>query len=194
MNPEEIRTIIQTTIEGKIKYFWVYVLLSGLLAIIGAYSIEFFKNKGKNLATKQDIEDVTRKIEEVKAEIYSQQEVEKQKRELKFKALLSALTLIDAQFSQTLDSKGQKIRKQYATIEEARRCHNSLILTCDYPETIEMFSLIMFGPKDKDTEPDPPILLLNEFRKIIRKELGFGSEFNIDEDRSWFLYGAFEKE
>jgi len=63
---EEIKTLIQTTIEGKIKYFWVYVLLSGIIALIGVYSIQFFKNKGGNLATKQDIADITQKIESLK--------------------------------------------------------------------------------------------------------------------------------
>jgi hypothetical protein len=73
----------------------VLILLCGLyLALFKSY----FTEKGKNLATLEDIEDITKKVEEVKSEIQKQQLVEKQKRELKNNALLNSLTLIDAHF------------------------------------------------------------------------------------------------
>lgn len=32
----------------------------------------------------------------------------------------------------------------------------------------------------------PPTDQLNELRNLIRKELGFGSEINLDRERAWF--------
>lgn len=46
--------------------FTLFVILSGLVQ----YLISYFKEKGKNLATKEDIKDITQKVEEVK-NIYS---------------------------------------------------------------------------------------------------------------------------
>jgi hypothetical protein len=168
----------------------VLILLCGLyLALFKSY----FTEKGKNLATLEDIEDITKKVEEVKSEIQKQQLVEKQKRDLKYNALLNSLTLIDAHYSQLLaPGPGQKIKRQHATTEEARRCHNDLILTSENIELIEMFSLIMFGNNDKVKEP--PTTLLNKFRNMIRKDLGFGNEIPLNEETAWFGYFTGEKE
>jgi len=195
MNPEEIKKIIETVIDDKIGYYWVYLILSVILSLLTVFVFQYLKEKGRNYATKKDIKDITRKIEDVKAEIQNQQEVEKQKRQLKYDALLQSLTLMDAHLSHLLiPMEGQKIKKQFATVEEARKCHSSLILTCENTEILEMFSLIMFGPKDPNTEKEPPTDLLNRYRNLVRKELGFGTEIPLDRDRAWFGYANFEKE
>lgn len=193
MNPEQIQKIIETAIDDKTSHYWVYILLSALVTLLSVFLFQYFGDKGKNYATKQDISTITQKIEEIKAKIQSEQEIEKQKRQLKYDALLNALILIDAFFSHMLiPGPGQKIKKQYATTEEARRCHNSLILTCDNTEIVEKFSLIMFGPKDTEEEPIPLTDLLNDFRNLVRKELGFGNIIPLDRERAWFGYGNFE--
>lgn len=87
---------------------------------------------------------------------------------------------------------GQKIKRQHATTEEVRRCHNDLILTSDNIELIEMFSLIMFG--NSDTIKEAPTTLLNRFRNMIRKDLGFGNEIPLSEEIAWFGYFTGEKE
>lgn len=66
MNPEEIKVLIETTIKGELEYQWLYVLLSGVFGLFVGGIIEYVKTKGKNIATKQDIEELTRKIEVVK--------------------------------------------------------------------------------------------------------------------------------
>ena len=135
MKPEEIKKLIETTIQNELEYYWVYILISALLAVFAAFFIEYFKNRGKNLATKKDIKDITHKIESVKSEIQKQQEIEKQKRQLKYDALLNALIIIDAHLSHFLKaSEGQRISKQYASTEDVRKCHNNLILTCENTE------------------------------------------------------------
>ena len=195
MNPEEIKKIIENVLDNKIEYYWVYLILSVLLSLVTVFLFQYLKDKGTNYATKQDIADITRKIEEVKSEIQNQQEVEKQKRQLKYDALLQSLTLMDANLSHLLiPGEGQKIKKQFATIEEARKCHSSLILTCENTDILEMFSLIMFGPKDPNAERIAPTDLLNGYRNLVRKELGFGTDIPLDRERAWFGFSNFEQD
>ncbi|MAZ26012.1 MAG: hypothetical protein CL868_02910 [Cytophagaceae bacterium] len=193
MEPEELKKIIESVIENKVQYYWLYLVLSVILSLLTVFLFQFLKDKGKNYATKQDIADITRKIEDVKAEVQNQQDVEKQKRQLKYNAILKSLTLIDAHLSHLLiPTKGQKIKKQHASTEEARECHSSLILTCETTEILELFSLIMFGSKDPNATKEAPTDLLNKYRNLARKELGFGEEIPLDRDLAWFGYGNFE--
>lgn len=195
MTPDEIKNIIETTIHDSTKTYWIYLVISIPLTIIVVYGIEYFKTKGQNLATKQDVEIITAKIGQVKADIQNNQEIEKQKRELKYNALLNSLNLIDAHLSHHSPANGQlKITKQYASAEEARNCHNNLILSCDNTETLDLFSRIMFGPKESERDTIPPTTLLNRYRNMVRKELGFGSEIQLDEKRAWVAKVIFEKD
>lgn len=195
MRQEEIQKIIENAIENKTEYYWAYVLVTLLLTLVATYTVQYFMERGKNYATKKDIASITEKIEEVKAKIQNQQEVEKQKRQLKYNALLQSLTLMDVILSHILiPSEGQKIKKQHASIEEARKCHSNLILTCENTDILEMFSLIIFGPKDPNAEITPPTDLLNNYRNLVRKELGFGTEISLDRDRAWFGHVNFEEE
>jgi hypothetical protein len=196
MDPEELKTLIETVISNKIKYFWVYILLSGIFGIAAAYSIEYFKNKGKNLATKQDIEEITKKVEGIKADIKANQEVETQKRQLKYNALMNSLKMIDAHLSNFLVFKdGTKINKQYASVSEVRECQNSLILTCDNPKVIEKFHEILFAKSGLDSEQVNKLLLsINEYRNLVRDELGFGAEIELDKNNIWIPSINFAKE
>jgi hypothetical protein len=195
MTPEKIKAIIENVLNDKFEYYWIYLLLAVLISLGSVFIMHYLKDKGKNYATKQDIASITRKIEDVKAEIQNQQEVEKQKRQLKFDALLKSLILMDAHLSQVLiPGEGQKIKKQFASTEEARKCHSNLILTCENTEILEMFSIIMFGQNVPDSEKEPLTDLLNKYRNLVRKELDFGTEIPLDRDRAWFGYGNFEEE
>jgi mannitol-specific phosphotransferase system IIBC component len=74
MTPDEIKTIIETVITNKIRYYWVYILLSVILALVSVFLFEYLKNKAKNTATKEDIEILTKKVEEIKSEYIKQVE------------------------------------------------------------------------------------------------------------------------
>ena len=82
MSPEEIQKIVEYTIQRE--NYWVYILVSVVLSLIAVFIFQYFTEKAKNYATKQDIEEITNKIEEIKAKIQSNQEITKQKRELKY--------------------------------------------------------------------------------------------------------------
>jgi len=66
MSPEEIKSIVETVVSNKIKYFWLYIIVSVLLGFASAFLIEYFKEKGKNLATKSDLQDLTNKVESIR--------------------------------------------------------------------------------------------------------------------------------
>ncbi len=171
----------------------IVLIAIGLIALLWKKSLSsYLLEKGKNLATKEDISEITHKVEEVKSKIQNQQDVEKQKRQLKYDALLNSLTLIDAHLSHYLKpSEGQKIKKQFASVEEARKCHNNLILTCEDKDILESFSLIMFGANEGAAKTAPTDLL-NSYRNLVRKELGFGNELDLDREKAWFGYVNFE--
>ena len=193
MNSDEINKLVETIVAEKTKYYWLYPLASIVIAIVGAYLLDFSKEKGKNLATKQDIQIITNKIETVKADIQNQQETEKLKRELKYNALLNSLTIIDCFLSNFIISKDSEISKQYSTVEETRKCHNNLILTCENPESLSLFSEIMFAKSNMTSEEIGQIFLkVNKYRNIVRQELGFGAELKLDPDKVWFGSVNFE--
>lgn len=43
----------------------------------------------------------------------------------------------------------------------------------------------MFGSKSSEQQK-PPTDLLNDFRNLVRKELGFGTNLELDRERAWF--------
>lgn len=128
---------------------------------------------------------------------YPKQEIKSQKRQLKYDALLQSLTLIDALFSNIIElteeqkDKWGTIKKQYSTVEEARKCHSNLILTCDNYNIVKMFSKIMLLNKNTFENPTD---LLNEYRNIVRKELGFWNKIELDREIALFANIPFEKE
>jgi hypothetical protein len=109
--------------------------------------------------------------------------------DLRYEACLEAFRLIDAHLSHILlDPERKPPPKQYATTEEARTCHYKLILTCVYSETIEAFNDLMFR---SENETRPYTDILNEFRNLVRKELGFGI-IKLDREKAWFAKFAAE--
>ena len=80
MTPEDIKTILETVIENKIRYFWMYILISVILALASAFVFEFIKTKTHNFATKSDIKTLTDKVESVKYDYLKK--IEEYKKEL----------------------------------------------------------------------------------------------------------------
>ena len=147
----------------------------------------YIEKKAENLATKEDIEEITRKIESVRAQIGREQAVLDAKYKLKHQACLDALALIDSYYSVNLlspDGK-QPIREGKST-SEARRCHSELILACENPAIVDKFLEIFFSNKNEAGFVRPPTDLLNEFRNLVRAELGFGAPLKLDRDFAWF--------
>jgi hypothetical protein len=166
-------------------------LVLQILALVGVVAIVYLvrqglpayvSEKGKNLATKEDIEDITRKVENVKTELSGISAVEEQKRKLKYDACLDALSVIDAHFSQLFAAL--KPTPQAVSTVRVREAHTKLILSCNDIRIVEKFGELTFGPRPGEPQR-PPTDLLNEFRNLIRAELGFGQELPLDRDRAW---------
>jgi len=172
------------------------VFILGLVSaswFLKSYFPRYLEEKGKNLATKEDIEEITKKIESVKAEIEKSKLIFQKKYQLKHETCLNALSLIDAYFSHTLKPpKDKKIIKQYATTENARTVHNKLILSCENKDILKKYEEIMFGDENGDKRQKSPTDLLNEFRNLIRRELGYGSDLKLNREKAWFGKVCFE--
>jgi len=172
------------------------VLMLGLALasiLFKSYFPKYLEEKGKNLATKEDVEEITRKVESVKAEIEENKLVFQRKYQLKHEACLDALSLIDAHLSHALQAaKDGDIIKQYATTEHARTVHNKLILSCEDNSILNKYEEIMFGGASAGKQQTPPTDLLNEFRNLIRKELGYGRDLELNREKAWFGKVGFE--
>jgi len=153
---------------------------------------KYVEKKAKNFATKQDVEQITRKVESVKAEISREQAILDAKYKLKHQACIEALTLIDAIFSHQIKNPG--IAKQYMTTEQARQCHSKLILACENPAIANRFNEIVVNLQKEHTSSEAPTDLLNEFRNLIRRELGFGEELVPDRETAWIGNVVCDKE
>lgn len=164
-------------------------ILIGILSmyIFKDYLFSYSSEKGKNLATKEDIAKITREIESVKSEYLVEFEKVKielskllhQKNEvwiMKRNACLKALELANAVLSnyEYENLPTGSIVPQQQSIEFARSCFNELACTCEGPEVIEQLKKIMFENGSVD--------LIVDLRSAVRKELGFETE-SIDLDR-----------
>ena len=177
------------------------VIVLQILILLGIGSLYLFKNylfsysseKGKNLATTEDIEEITRKIEGVKSEYLI--ELEKIKVELsgllhqknevwimKRNACLKALDLANAVLSnyQYPNVSKADIVPQQESIESARSCFNELACTCESADVIDQLKVILFDSVSPDAIVD--------LRSAVRKELGFETE-SIDSDREKSFLG-----
>lgn len=178
--------------EIVILFLNILILISiGLISRLWKKTLSsYLSEKGKNLATKEDIEDITRKIEKVKAEIEENKLIFQKKYQLKHEAYLNALSLIDAYFSHVLGEGEEKPTKQYATTEYARATHNKLILSCENKNILKKYEEIMFG--QEGNKKTPPTDLLNEFRNLIRKDLSYGDNLELNRNKAWFSKVVFE--
>lgn len=68
MTPEQLETVLRKVInEGVTLDLWFAITIA-LLSLFGAGLGAYIRKKGDNLATKEDIGDITRKVEEVRSE------------------------------------------------------------------------------------------------------------------------------
>lgn len=75
MKPEELYEIIRKALEEGVSLDISTLVLLGILALLGGFLGSYLRTKGKNLATKEDIEAITKKIESIKAEYATQLEL-----------------------------------------------------------------------------------------------------------------------
>src|SRR4030042_5688299 len=109
MTPDEIRSIIETAISKKIKFFWIYILAAVVIGLASAFLFEYFKTKGHDLATKSDIDTLTRKVEEIKFEYLNRVELLKEIKNPKRKELYEKVEDLRSMF---IEYKNQQYIKE----------------------------------------------------------------------------------
>lgn len=164
--------------------FFVLNIFVTLVVSLGAnYLVSYIKVKGKNVATKEDVQEITRKIEEVKGEIEKDLLTNKTQKSLIYEACLGALEVIDSNFSYA--NLPHTPQKQDIHISKVREFHNKLILSCRNIETVQKFLDLVLPPPDSKYNL---LTLLDEFRKLIRQELDFEyPDLQLDSKRTWIV-------
>ncbi len=182
MTPEDIQKV-QEMLDGVGGVDPWLVILITIIGLASGYFGAYLKEKGKNTATKEDIADLTRKVEEVKSEISEKDRISTVKYQQKREACLQMLSIIDAHLSHaiTKDNDGEDVEvdKQYADIESARKCHNDLLLSVDNQSIVEKFLSILLG------KADSPVKVLDELRSEVRKEMGYVGSPHQDSEATW---------
>lgn len=67
MTPEDVQRIAETVLDQKQTFDWWPLILPILIGGVILYFRSYLKKKGENLATKEDIEEITTKVESIKA-------------------------------------------------------------------------------------------------------------------------------
>lgn len=131
--------------------------------------------------------DLEKELAEFKArEIKEIENVQQARWELKYRACLDALEIVDAFLSHWFkDVNNVTPVRQPADTMKARKCYSRLALTCQNPEVTETFIKVMFP-----THQTGNIEItgnLNVLRNAIREELGFGKCIKLSQEAAWFV-------
>ncbi|HSY18034.1 MAG TPA: hypothetical protein VK815_06855 [Candidatus Acidoferrales bacterium] len=73
MTPEQLQQYVEAALKQRDQFNLVFYPLTIVLSIGGAWLISYVRAKGKNLATKEDISEITRKVESIKTDLATKQ-------------------------------------------------------------------------------------------------------------------------
>lgn len=180
MTPEQIRSVVEAAVKGSAGMTYWQIILLVVVTAIASFLGAYLQEKAKSTVTKRDIAHVTREIEAVKRELEERGRIATKQYELRYHACLTMLGMIDAHLSHTIkkDNQGNSIEvdHQYTTVEEARKCHSDLLLTINNHKIPDLFLKMVCGQSTNI------IIDLNTMRQLVRKELGFGDNFNQNDE------------
>jgi hypothetical protein len=69
MTTEETQRLVDLALRGELGLSWVAYAGVGVVALVGAYFGAYFKQRGENYATKQDLKEITSIAEEIRAKV-----------------------------------------------------------------------------------------------------------------------------
>lgn len=87
MTPEEIKAVVEAAIERKEIFQWWHLVLWLFFTGMAAYLGTYLREKGKNVATKEDIDMITDKIEKVRSTYAKEIEEIRNKQQLRLAAI-----------------------------------------------------------------------------------------------------------
>lgn len=73
MTPEQLQQYVDAALKQRDQFNLVLYPLTIVLSVGGAWLISYLREKGKNLATKEDVSEITTKVESIKAELGAKQ-------------------------------------------------------------------------------------------------------------------------
>ncbi len=184
-----------TILSELLKQFgWTSVAIALVVSFLMITSINlgiFFINQKIQQQREEKLEQTRTNLEKELAafkasEIREIENVYQAKWELKYRACLDALEIVDIFLSQYYEEvDGITPVRQPADTIKACECQNRLALTCKDPKVTEAFLRILF--------PSPQATMieiidnLHEFRNFIRKELGFVKRIKLSTNTAWFV-------
>jgi hypothetical protein len=191
MTQEELIAVIEAYFKSDAGTNYLQIIFLIISWLAASYYGALLREKAKSSVTKSDIENITRKVEEIKIELEKLDRISIKKYELKYNACLNMLGILDAYLSHRIktNDSGDRIQPdlQYTTIEEARKCHNDLLLTIDNQDILKLIMEMLVENSDKPLED------LDKIRELIREELGFGCGYRVDEKYTWLARVPFNK-
>jgi len=91
MNYVQIKTLVEEAIKnGASLDWWVYILII-VFSAVGGFLGAYLKKKAENLATKEDIEVITKRVEDIRSEYSKQLELHKASLQLSNQLKLASL-------------------------------------------------------------------------------------------------------
>jgi hypothetical protein len=73
VTPEQLQQYVDAALKQRDQFNLVFYPLTIVLSIGGAWLFSYFREKGKNLATKEDISEITQKVESIKTDLATKQ-------------------------------------------------------------------------------------------------------------------------
>lgn len=117
------------------------------------FNDSYMEEKGKNLATKEDVQELTVLAEDIKIMYQSKQYRDEHIYDIKLSAIQESLEFLDDYLSWlNYNSDIKPVRNDITSKEltlKARKCYNNLVLTCESKELPETFLKLVFKDDDK---------------------------------------------
>ena len=91
MDYNQLKLIVEEAVNNAIYFDWWLYLLIFIVAAVGAFLGSYLKKKAENVATKEDIEQITKKVEDIRTQYSQQLESHKASLQLSNQLKLTAL-------------------------------------------------------------------------------------------------------
>ncbi len=91
MDIGQIKIIVEEAVKNAMQFDWWFYLLILIISTIGAFLGSYLKKKAENFATKEDIEEITKKIEDIRSQYNAQLESYKASLQLSNQLKLASL-------------------------------------------------------------------------------------------------------
>ncbi len=145
MNPDEIKEIINNALNQISFFKWWHYLLWIFVTAIGAYIGTYLREKGKNIATKEDIGRITDEIEKIKSIYAKEIEEVREKQQLKLAAIEKRLEAHQKAYS-LWRNLVSKVHKSDEIAQVVLECQDWWINNCLYlsPAARESFRKSIF--------------------------------------------------